>query len=184
MQLQGCIKQSFCLPVRFVVCRCRLSSRSVLIYLFEKERYDVRKSSTSLHLREILHCCPPFYISGLFLCLRLTPWRLSVDRLAAWPSLATNDHARVTRMVTGRTLRFHIMMPFEIAALFSHEVCSRGESIPQTQESWIAIPSACSWNEELGIRKQFLSQFLWFQFRFQFLQNVPKISKEWELRFF
>ena len=32
----------------------------------------------------------------------------------------------------------------------------RGGSIPQNQESWIAIPSAWSWNEELEIRKWFL----------------------------
>ena len=40
---------------------------------------------------------------------KLTPWRLSADRLAAWPSFTTNDPTRTTTKMTG-TLQFHIMM--------------------------------------------------------------------------
>ena len=50
----------------------------------------------------------------------------------------------------------------------------RGGTIPQNQELWIVIPTACWWNEELGIGKRFLLRFPWIKFRFQFLLNVQR----------
>ena len=83
-----------------------------------------------------------------------------------------------------KSLEYYLLCVSFLDLFFCKCVIPTAASIPNNQEPWLFILSACMWNEELLIWKQFLSWFLlWFQFRFQFQTNCWGIGIDTALVF-